>query len=230
MIPQDGSWSAGEWFYPISSKLMPISPINHLHPSSQAGWTRSPGSLKHVFYAWLQISSAWHQAPTHYILTLMTLGWAGTNALCSLITHYVHQCLARKKVGDGFVATLGRDAERTPSAVSYFSPHSPTHPFLSVINQFSNQEAKFSCSLFLWLPPRGKGWGHGRAAARSKCCFWSLEQHPGHSVGTLGSQPCSSSHPGASQGPTHYMLEERGFLNFLWKKKLCFHRRLWIHA
>lgn len=29
-------------------------------------------------------------------------------------------CLTRKKVGDGFVAILGRDAERTPSAVSYF--------------------------------------------------------------------------------------------------------------
>lgn len=188
---------------------MLISPISHLHPSSQAEWTRSLKSLKCIFYAWLQISSAWHQAPTHYILTLMTLGWAGTNTLHSLISHYMHQGLTRKKVGDGFVATLGRDAERTPSAVSYFPPHSPSHPFLSVINQFTNQEAKFSCSLLLQSFLLSKGWGHGRAAARSKCCLWSLEQYSGHSVGALPSQ--TSARP--TQGPPRAQPTTR------WKKE-----------
>ena len=45
-------------------------------------------------------------------------------------------------MGDGFVATLGRDAEKTPSATSklfFFS-------FLSVIHQFANWEAVSSQS------------------------------------------------------------------------------------
>lgn len=89
---------------------------------------RTEESLKLIF-----MLNYRYQSVTHYTFDT---GAFGINASHLLITHYIHEHLSQKKVGDGFAATLGRDAERTPSAVSYFFS-----PFLSVVHQFANQQA-----------------------------------------------------------------------------------------
>lgn len=178
-------------FTQYSSRLASAPPNSRLYPCSQAREIRSLESLKLIFMLNYRFQVPDTRPSLITLLTLMPLGRAGTNALRSLLTHYVHEGLTQKKVGDGFVATLGRDAERTPSAISNFFFFS----CLSVINQFANWEAEFPCSL-LFRSPLKQRLRTRQGGCKVQVLPVEREAALGPSAGVLGSQPCGSSHPG----------------------------------
>ena len=73
-------------------------------------------SLKLIFMSDYRSWALNTEHSTITLLTLMPLGWPGRNASCSIIAHSIH-----KEVGDGCGDISGGDAEKTPSAGSYFS-------------------------------------------------------------------------------------------------------------
>lgn len=120
-----GSWGCScvrtrTWFYWGSPKQTSARPYSILYSCSLGREIRSLESLKLIF---MLNYSSWVLDTRHsliMLLTLMPLGSRGRNASRSAITHYICKRLTQKKVADGFVAISGKDAERTPSALSYF--------------------------------------------------------------------------------------------------------------